>query len=497
MPRGVVSGSARQRLAFSPPSSRQLSTATTSKFSQLRSRPTLRRGPGLTRSSAWSPIVLQSTSRFNSTAAAAVTSAAVPAAEPATSASEFVPESSAADSINDLLASDLPVPDISQIPMEWGYLKQIGLDYGFGPSTMTEWALEMLHMHAGLPWVGSAIALAVITRIALAKSVRDSVIQQGRMAAIKPQLLPLQQKMRETMSTNPAEAQMVRLELKKLYSDNNISLLKPMIPVVVQGVAGFCAFKVLRAMAALPVPGLDTETILWVTDLTVRDPNMILPLAIGTTMYYTFKLNAANSHASGVPGGFMASKILQFVLPTFSVIATSFMPGILQLYFLSSSVFGVGQTYLFTHEKARAVLGMPALPKPPSEAREPRLRLIDVSQRSASADQEPIPAPKISLIDRILAKISNTKSELRKEMEQARSKLDAMARERKGEGNNTHPDGTSKDRLTKSQKQDAAAYEERRRQELAMEREMRNREAEDEFYRRQAEKRAKKERMMK
>ncbi|KAK2814184.1 hypothetical protein FQN50_000589 [Emmonsiellopsis sp. PD_5] len=493
MPRGVVLGSARQRLAFSPHSSRQLSTATTSKFSQLRSRPTLRRGPGSMRSSAWSPIVLQSTSRFNSTAAAAVTSAA-PAAQPAASAPEFVPESSGAESINDLLASDLPVPDISQIPLEWGYLKQIGLDYGFGPSTLTEWALEMLHMHAGLPWVGAAVALALMTRIVLVKPFRDSMIQQAKMNAIKPRLLPLQQRMRETIGTNPADAQQARSEMKQLYNENNISLVKPMIPALVQVVFGFSAFKVLRGMAALPVPGLDTESFLWLTDLTVHDPTMILPLAMGTTMFYTLKLNAGQMHATGI-GGIMTSKILQYGLPTLSAIATGFMPGILQLSFLTTSVFGLGQTYLFTHKRARILLGLPALPKAPSQAPEPRLRLIDAAQRSAPADHEPIQVPKISIIDRILAKLADTKNEFRKEMQQARDKVDKMARERAGQKDDKYPDGTSKERLTKSQKEEAEAYEARRRQELAIERQMKNSEARDEYYRRLAEKKRKKKTM--
>ena len=53
---------------------------------------------------------------------------------------------------------------------------------------------------------------------------------------------------------------------------------------------GYGTFRLMRGMAALPVPGLDTGGLLWVTDLTLSDPYYLLPIGTAAVYYITFKV---------------------------------------------------------------------------------------------------------------------------------------------------------------------------------------------------------------
>ena len=51
-------------------------------------------------------------------------------------------------------------------------------------------------------------------------------------------------------------------------------------------------FVGLRGMAKLPVPSMETETFLWISDLTMRDGYYLTPLFITASMYLQFHLAA-------------------------------------------------------------------------------------------------------------------------------------------------------------------------------------------------------------
>jgi YidC/Oxa1 family membrane protein insertase len=57
------------------------------------------------------------------------------------------------------------------------------------------------------------------------------------------------------------------------------------MPMVIQGALGFGAFRITRAMAALPVPGMETGGFAWLTNLTVADPYFIMPVALAGMLH--------------------------------------------------------------------------------------------------------------------------------------------------------------------------------------------------------------------
>lgn len=176
-----------------------------------------------------------------------------------------------------------------------GQLQELGLDYGWGMTTLFERTIEMIYLQSGWGWAGSIMAAGVVVRCATFFFQALSSDKMAAMAALGPVTKPLQDKMEAAVAKGDKQlADLYRLqqqEIMKPYVGGFLSMGGFMI---VQGWIGFCAFRFLRAMGNLPVPGMSEDGFLWFSDLTVRDPYFILPAATTAVMYTVFKVGSTS-----------------------------------------------------------------------------------------------------------------------------------------------------------------------------------------------------------
>ncbi len=179
---------------------------------------------------------------------------------------------------------------VATIPERIGYLKELGLDYGWGPTACVEWLLEHIHIYAGTPWWASILITAVTIRLALLKPYLNAADVTARLAHVKPMMKPITDRMSEaSRNQDNLTVQQCRLELSRINKRAGIQTWKAFIPMV-QIFIGFGSFRLLRGMSYLPVPGLDTGGFLWLHDLTVADPLFITPLATGFAFWSVMKV---------------------------------------------------------------------------------------------------------------------------------------------------------------------------------------------------------------
>lgn len=228
----------------------------------------------------YSPILQQLFKRYASTAPTPVST------PPATSPLKEVvsPPDDWTTSLNDLASSDyIPIEQI-------GYLKQLGLDYGWGPTAFIETILEYVHIYSATPWWGSILLTALLVRVALFRLNVLAADQAGRLAIIDPIVKPIRERINEAKAKQDTGAMMLASgDLRKAYSEGGFSFLKMSGPFV-QIPLGFGTFRLMRGMADLPVPGLDTGGLLWLQDLTVPDPWYLLPVLTAAAFHYSFKV---------------------------------------------------------------------------------------------------------------------------------------------------------------------------------------------------------------
>ena len=185
---------------------------------------------------------------------------------------------------------DLNSVDLSAIPEQMGYLKSLGLDFGWGPSSLVQMIVESLHVHAGLPWVGAAIAFAVLTRVVLWKPIMIASDQTARMQHAKSLLEPSTAEIRKCFQRGDQAGMMrAKQQMHDIRQRYGISTGKSFLPLL-QAPFGFGAFRVFKGMSDLPVPSLEHESLGWIQDLTVADPYYILPVSIGVLSWLTIKV---------------------------------------------------------------------------------------------------------------------------------------------------------------------------------------------------------------
>lgn len=176
---------------------------------------------------------------------------------------------------------------ILNIPEKVGYLGELGLDFGWGPTSMCQWALEHAHFTAGLSWGWSILAVSLLIRIVTfypTTFVQEEAAKQSWLR-LNPVYNDLQKKMQASLFNRTASASdnaMIRMQMKVIEKEHGSNRSRSFLGVI--GIPfAIGMFKLCRAMAALPVPGLEHAGIFWVTDLTAPDPFYILP-CVSTVM---------------------------------------------------------------------------------------------------------------------------------------------------------------------------------------------------------------------
>lgn len=187
-------------------------------------------------------------------------------------------------------ALDFSSSSLADIPEHIGYLKSLGLDYGFGPTAMMEWILEHVHVLCGTPWWASIALTAVLVRAVLFYPYVGAADNGAKLAWVKPITQPLTTKMNAAARLGDnTETMRLRQEIQKIHKRAGISLIRTFFPLI-QAPIGFGTFFLLRAMAKLPVPGLETGGLLWFTNLTLPDPYFVIPIATSYVLHRALKV---------------------------------------------------------------------------------------------------------------------------------------------------------------------------------------------------------------
>ncbi|OBT51553.1 hypothetical protein VE04_08838 [Pseudogymnoascus sp. 24MN13] len=298
--------------------------------------------------------------RFNSSKAAATTAATTPGA-PTTEAVAGTTSAYTSTSLDD--AIDI-ITSAKDAPEHIGYLKSLGLDYGYGPTTCVEWLLEHTHVYCGTPSWAAAALTAVFIRIAFLKLYIDAADNGARMARTAPQTKPLHEKMLNHQRNNDQAAMMaVRQEISVIHKRAGVKMWKSMLPMV-QMFTGYGTFVVLRAMAKLPVPGMETGGILWFQNLAIPDPLFILPLAAAGVLHVVLR-QGGEAGTSTMSANTM--KLLAYGFPVLSFAFTFWLPAAVQLSFFVTGLWSAAQVTLFRRPAVRSFLGMQQMPPPIKE----------------------------------------------------------------------------------------------------------------------------------
>ncbi|KAL5338132.1 60Kd inner membrane protein-domain-containing protein [Aspergillus crustosus] len=457
---------AQQQFAAFTRSNRSMSS-----FRPQISRLPVRSGKSLGGHTIWKPVVpsigAAAAARFNSTASS----------PPPLNNSDIAPNTQESAGWD---LGDIGEIDIAALPEKIGYLKELGLDFGWGPSSVVEFLIEHIHIWSGLPWLASIGATGILIRLTLVPFFLRAADTGAKISNAKHLTAPIRERMMAGARTGDhIETQMAKAELSKLHKDLDIKSSRAFLPILFQIPLGYGCYRVINGMTHLPVPGLAAEKFLWINDLTISDPYYLLPAITSGLLWLSLK-------KGGEFGSMDASvqavrKLMLYGMPAMQFIFMAFfMPAAVQVYFAITGAMGVIQAFLLNSQSFRKSVGMTIFQDPNSgpqpgaggatpESRSLRMLTQQLERESAHLKEVQQQQQQISLLDRTINSIRESGSELQKEASQ---KLNEM----RGEGPKKNADGTFAPgpRLSEKDRKLAEDYEKRRKEEDDYKREERN-----------------------
>jgi YidC/Oxa1 family membrane protein insertase len=189
-------------------------------------------------------------------------------------------------------------------------------------------------LFTGLNWVHKLIGnwgFSIIIVTALIKLIFYPLSQasgrsMAKMRAVGPRLKQIQETFKD-------DREKLGKAMMELYKKEKINPLAGCLPMVVQIPVFISFYRVLLESVEMR----QAPFLLWINDLSSRDPYFVLPLLMGGAMFAQFKLNPA-------PPDPMQAKIMQF-MPLIMTGMMAWFPSGLVLYWLTNTVLSILQQY--------------------------------------------------------------------------------------------------------------------------------------------------------
>lgn len=157
------------------------------------------------------------------------------------------------------------------------------------------------------------------------------IISMKRMSVVQPKIKAIQEKYRKYKKTDPKRAEMNQ-EIMAIYKQHNVNPLGGCLPLLLQMPLLFAFYSLL----AYSIELRQAPFVLWINDLSVKDPFYVLPIVMGITAFISQKMTPMS------PGTDPTQAKVMMVMPAvFTVMFINLSSG-LNLYFLCSNIFQVG-----------------------------------------------------------------------------------------------------------------------------------------------------------
>ena len=195
-------------------------------------------------------------------------------------------------------------------------------------------ALKFFYNYIGNYGV-AIILLTVLIKILFWPLTQKSYTSMKSMQKLQPQM----QKLREKHKN---DRERLNRELMELYKTHRVNPLGGCLPMIVQIPVFFALYKVLLFSIELR----HAPFMLWITDLSAKDPYYITPLIMGASMFVQQKMMPSQMDPN-------QQRIMMMMPVIFTFMFLQFPSGLV-LYWLVNNLLTIGQQYLINRPGAEA-----------------------------------------------------------------------------------------------------------------------------------------------
>lgn len=196
------------------------------------------------------------------------------------------------------------------------------------------WVLDWFHGLFG-NWGWAIIMVTLIIKLIFYPLSAASYRSMANMRKFAPKMQQLKERYGD-------DRQRMSQAMMELYKKEKINPLGGCLPMIVQIPVFIALYWVLLESVELR----QAPFILWIQDLSIRDPYYVLPLLMGVSMFVQQKLNPP-------PPDPVQAKVMM-ALPIIFTLFFAFFPAGLVLYWLANSVLSVAQQWYITAKIEKA-----------------------------------------------------------------------------------------------------------------------------------------------
>ena len=196
------------------------------------------------------------------------------------------------------------------------------------------WLLKFIQTYVG-NWGFAIILVTLIVKAAFFQLSAAAYKSMAKMRKFTPEIT----RMRELYGD---DRQRMSKEMMDLYKREKINPLGGCLPILVQMPVFIALYWVLMESVELR----QAPFILWINDLSVKDPYFILPLLMGVSMYIQTSLNPT-------PPDPMQAKIMKYMPVAFTFFFLWFPAGLV-LYWVINNILSIAQQWVITKSIEKA-----------------------------------------------------------------------------------------------------------------------------------------------
>jgi YidC/Oxa1 family membrane protein insertase len=185
------------------------------------------------------------------------------------------------------------------------------------------WLLKQFHKLVGnYGW--AIVMLTIVIRIPFIPIMHKGQKSMKKLQKLQPQMKEIREKYKK-------DSQKMQQEMMALYKKNKANPMGGCLPLLLQIPVFFALYKVL--LISIELRG--APWMLWITDLSQKDPFYILPIVMGVTMLLQQKMTPA----AGDP---RQQKMMMFMPIIFTFLFLGFASGLV-LYWLVNNLLSIAQ----------------------------------------------------------------------------------------------------------------------------------------------------------
>ncbi|MFQ3574585.1 MAG: membrane protein insertase YidC [Thermodesulfovibrionales bacterium] len=218
-------------------------------------------------------------------------------------------------------------------PKEYDSLEKVGyglehiVDFGFFSFLARPlfWVLKIFYSFTYNYGV-AIILLTILVRIPFIPIINSGQKSMKKIQDMQPRMAEIKEKYKN-------DPQKMQKELMELYKTHKINPMSGCLPILLQIPVFFALYKVLLIAIELR----NAPFMLWITDLSAKDPYYILPIIMGATMVIQQKMTPSAMDP-------MQQKIMMLMPVVFTFLFLTFPSGLV-LYWLVNNILSIAQQY--------------------------------------------------------------------------------------------------------------------------------------------------------